>query len=86
MRNFPLDNASKHCMSDGRWYIHNGLNKTWTNYTSCYNQRQQNQPTMVPTLVQVISYIYYYNKIALELKLKVSCFAFYLNKRRVSTE
>ncbi|XP_076093314.1 secretin receptor-like isoform X2 [Mytilus galloprovincialis] len=46
------NNASKHCMSDGRWYIHNGLNKTWTNYTSCYNQRQQNQPTMVPTLVQ----------------------------------
>ncbi|CAC5414917.1 PTHR1 [Mytilus coruscus] len=46
------NNASKHCMSDGRWYVHNGLNKTWTNYTSCFNQRQQNQPTMVPTLVQ----------------------------------
>lgn len=54
---FP-DNASKRCMSDGRWFVHSGLNRTWTNYTACFNPKQNNNPSMVPNIVQVCKWCY----------------------------
>jgi len=29
--------ATRQCMSDGSWFVHPKLNKTWTNYTACTN-------------------------------------------------
>lgn len=36
---FPLDYASRKCMPDGQWYVHPVLNRTWTNYSQCFNKK-----------------------------------------------
>uniref|UniRef100_K1Q0Q9 Parathyroid hormone/parathyroid hormone-related peptide receptor n=1 Tax=Magallana gigas TaxID=29159 RepID=K1Q0Q9_MAGGI len=31
--------ASRKCMPDGQWYVHPVLNRTWTNYSQCFNKK-----------------------------------------------
>jgi hypothetical protein len=56
--NILTKSNNKRCMSDGRWFVHSGLNRTWTNYTACFNPKQNNNPPMVPNIVQVCKWCY----------------------------
>ncbi|XP_061193687.1 secretin receptor-like [Saccostrea echinata] len=44
--------ASKRCMPDGQWYTHPTHNRSWTNYTQCFNKRTVTNDPRVGTLVQ----------------------------------
>ncbi|KAK4872460.1 hypothetical protein RN001_014489 [Aquatica leii] len=32
----PMNNASRQCMMNGKWFFHEELHKYWTNYTQCF--------------------------------------------------
>ncbi|XP_056008386.1 secretin receptor-like isoform X2 [Ostrea edulis] len=44
--------ASRRCMPDGQWYINPLLNRTWTNYSQCYNKRIITNEARVGTLLE----------------------------------
>ncbi|XP_064642154.1 secretin receptor-like isoform X2 [Lineus longissimus] len=43
----PGAKATRICMPDGKWYEHPSFNKTWTNFTECYADVNNNKETNI---------------------------------------
>ncbi|KAK3109057.1 hypothetical protein FSP39_022000 [Pinctada imbricata] len=55
---FFSDFASRKCMADGQWYVHPGLNTTWSDYSNCYDiQPSANTPKVGSVLEAATSKI-----------------------------
>ncbi|KAB0792379.1 hypothetical protein PPYR_14338 [Photinus pyralis] len=51
----PVNNATRQCMENGKWFFHDQFNKYWTNYSQCFGS---DQPTVFVPLQDDLSKIY----------------------------